>query len=56
MIKKQEELIDFMIYKLTELLIKEHHQNRARGKVRYVKKTQAYQDLIDLLKQIVKGI
>ena len=51
-----EELTDFVIYKLTELKIKAELEDRTRGKVRYVKKTQAYQDLIDLLKQIVKGI
>lgn len=51
-----EELIDEAIYKLTELKIKAEIDDRARRKVRYVKKTQAYQDLIDLLKQILKGI
>ena len=43
-----EELIDYAIYKLTELKIKAEIEDRARGKVRYVKKTRAYQDLIDL--------
>jgi hypothetical protein len=51
-----EILIDEAIYKLTELKIKTELEDRARGKVRYVKKVQAYQDLIDLLKQITKGI
>lgn len=51
-----ETLIGEAIYKLTELKIKAEIDDRARGKVRYVKKTQAYQDLIDLLKQILKGI
>ena len=51
-----EELTDFIIYKLTELKIKAELEDRARKKIRYVKKTQAYQDLIDLLKQILKGI
>ena len=46
-----EELIDEAIYKLTELKIKAHHEDIKRGKVRYVKKTQAYQDLINLLKE-----
>jgi hypothetical protein len=50
------ELIEHAIYKLTTLKIKTELEDRARGKTRYVKKTQAYQDLIDLLKQIVKGI
>ena len=51
-----EALIDEAIYKLTELKIKAEIEDRVRGKVRYVKKVRAYQDLIDLLKQIVKGI
>ena len=47
-------LIDEAIYKLTQLKIKAHHEDRTRGKVRYVKKVQAYQDLINLLKEIEK--
>ena len=50
------ELIEHAIYKLTELKIKAEIEDRARKKNRYVKKTQAYQDLIDLLKEITKGI
>ena len=48
------ELIDYAIGKLTELKIKAEFEDRARKKVRYVKKVQAYQDLIDLLKEIEK--
>ena len=51
-----EELIDEAIGVLTKLKIKAELEDRARGKARYVKKTRAYQDLIDLLKQITKGI
>ena len=51
-----EILIDEAIGVLTKLKIKAEIEDRARGKVRYVKKTRAYQDLIDLLKQILKGI
>lgn len=51
-----EELIDEAIGVLTKLKIKAEMEDRARGKVRYVKKAQAYQDLIDLLKEIAKGI
>ena len=43
------ELIEYAIYKLTELKIKAEIEDRARKKIRYVKKTRAYQDLIDLL-------
>lgn len=51
-----EELIDEAIYKLTKLKIKAEIEDRARGKVRYVKKAQAYQDLINLLKEIKSGV
>lgn len=50
----REELIDYAIDKLTELQTKAHCEDRQRGKARYVKKTQAYQDLIDLLKEMEK--
>ena len=49
---EREELIDFAIVKLTELKIKNDFEDRGRKKVRYVKKSQAYQDLINLLKKI----
>jgi len=52
--RDREELIDYAIGKLTELKIKAHLEDRKRGKVRYVKKTQAYQDLINLLKDIMR--
>lgn len=50
--REREEIIDFAIEKLTELKIKCEFEDRARKKVRYVKKTQAYQDLINLLKEM----
>lgn len=50
--REREELIDYAIGKLTELKIKAEIEDRQRKKVRYVKKTQAYQDLINLLKEI----
>ena len=50
--RESRELIDFTIEKLTKLKIKAHLEDKQRGKVRYVKKTQAYQDLINLLKDI----
>lgn len=48
-------LIDEAIGVLTKLKIKAEIEDRARKKIRYVKKARAYQDLIDLLKQIAKG-
>lgn len=50
--KEREEIIDFAIGKLTELKIKTDFEDKARKKVRYVKKSQAYQDLINLLKEM----
>lgn len=43
-------MIDFTIDKLTELLIKADFEERKKGKTIYVRKTQAYRDLIKLLK------
>ena len=48
--REREEIIDFAIGKLTEL--KADFEDKARKKVRYVKKSQAYQDLINLLKEM----
>ena len=38
--------------KLTELLIKQEFEDRKKGKATYVKKTQAYKDLIKLIKEV----
>lgn len=43
---------EYVIEKLTELLIKQDFEDKKKGKVTYVKKTQAYKDLIKLLKEI----
>ncbi len=43
-------MIDFVIEKLTELLIKQDFKEKESGKITYVKKQQAYRDLIKLLK------
>lgn len=48
--------IDFVIQKLTELLIKEDFKERKSGKITYVKKTRAYKDLIKLLKDYQKTL
>lgn len=50
--REREELIEYAIEKLTQLKIKNDFEDRKRKKVRYVKKTQAYQDLINLLKEM----
>lgn len=49
------ELIDYAISKLTELLIQQDFEDKKKGKATYVKKTQAFKDLIKLLKGIEKG-
>lgn len=51
-VREREELIEYAIEKLTQLKIKTDFEDRKRKKVRYVKKTQAYQDLINLLKEM----
>lgn len=50
--KQQENIQQFALLKLTELLIKEQFEEKKSGKVLYVKKTQAYQDLINLIKEV----
>lgn len=50
--KEREELIEYAIEKLTKLQIKTDFEDKARGKSRYVKKSQVYKDLIRLLKEI----
>ena len=45
----------YAIEKLTALLIKQDIEDKKKGKATYVKKTQAYRDLIKLLKDIEKG-
>lgn len=44
--------IEFCIDKLTELLIKQEFIDRKKGKITYIKKSQCYRDLIELLKKI----
>jgi len=43
---------DFIIQKLTELLIKQDMEDKKKGKTTYVKKTRCYQDLIQLIKEV----
>lgn len=49
------ELMNYAIGKLTELLIQQDFEDKKKGKSTYVKKTQAFKDLIKLLKRIEKG-
>ena len=48
----QKEIIDFIKNKLIELKLKTEFEDRTRGKIRYVSKRSAYQDLIKLLEEI----
>lgn len=43
---------DFIIEKLTELLIKTDMEDKQKGKETYVKKTRCYKDLIKLIKEV----
>lgn len=47
--KRWSQLVEFTINKLKELKIKAEFEDRKRGKKRYIRKTQAYQDLINLI-------
>ena len=47
-------MLDYAIEKLTELLIEQDFEDKKKGKATYVKKTQAYKDLVRLLKRIKK--
>ena len=42
---------EFIIEKLTELLIKQDMEDKEKGKVTYVKKSRAFKDLIKLVKE-----
>lgn len=48
-------MIDYAIEKLTELLIKVDFEERKNNKEIYVRKSQAYRDLIKLLKDYQKN-
>ena len=47
-----KDIIDYIIEKLYELKVKTEFEDRKRGKKRWVSKTSAYQDLINLLEEI----
>lgn len=42
---------DYIIIKLTELLIKQNFEDKEKGKETYVKKTTIYKDLINFFKK-----
>lgn len=46
------QLVEYAIEKLKELKLKAEFEDRQRKKKRYVSKTSAYQDLIDLLESV----
>lgn len=48
-----KETLEFIINKLTELMIKQSIEDKKRGKDTYVKKTRAYQDLIKFFKELM---
>ena len=50
--KSNDRMKEFIIEKLTELLIKQDFIDKAKGKDTYVKKTRAYRDLIKLVKEV----
>lgn len=44
---------EYIIEKLTELLIKQDIEDKNKGTNTYVKKTQAYRDLIKFFKEVM---
>lgn len=50
--KEKNEIIEFVIEKLKMLKIKAEFEDRKRKKKRWVSKTSAYQDLINLLEEM----
>lgn len=50
--EQSKNIQQYALCKLTELLIKEDFEEKQTGKVIYVKKTQAYKDLIKLIKEV----
>lgn len=50
--KMNKDIIEYIIDKLTELLIKQDFEDKKKGKATYVKKTRAYKDLIKLVKDM----
>ncbi len=49
-------MIDFIIQKLTELQIKQFEEDKKNGSPIYVKKINAYKDLIKFFKEEIKNI
>ena len=47
-----KDIMDYIVDKLTELLIKQDFEDKKKGKPTYVKKTRAYKDLIKLIKDM----
>ncbi|MBR6689727.1 MAG: hypothetical protein IKL65_00150 [Bacilli bacterium] len=48
----EKDIKEFIITKLTELLIKTDIEDKQKGKETYVKKTRAFKDLIKLVKEV----
>lgn len=47
-------MIDYAIDVLTQLLIKQDFEDKKKNKITYVKKTQCYKDMIELIKILKK--
>ena len=48
-----KETLEFIINKLTELMVKQSIEDKKRGKDTYVKKTRSHQDLIKFFKELI---
>ena len=52
--ERRNDMVEYSIEKLTELKLKAEFEDRIRGKKRYISKVSAYQDLINLLREVKK--
>ena len=50
--KIEDDTFEFIIEKLTKLLIEQEFEDKNKGRKTYVKKTQCYKNLIKLFKQM----
>lgn len=53
--QRWNDVVEYSINKLLELRLQAEWEDRQRGKKRYISKVSAYQDLINLLKDIKEG-
>ena len=53
--KEWQRLVEYTLDKLQQLKLKAEFEDRIRKKKRYISKTSAYQDLINLLEELYES-